>query len=91
MKVIGNISYDKYICEVEHAEIEKFLNLYYSKMDKLKSGDIVDLGKGYNFARETKDAMLSTKKLIEDNQNVVSAILQGFNIISLMEEDHEKD
>ena len=35
MKVIAKVDSDKYICEVDHAEIEKFMDLYYGKMKKL--------------------------------------------------------
>lgn len=79
MKIIGQVSYDNYICEISHGEIEKFLNLYYDKMPKLKVGDKVDLGKGYDYAGQIADAMRKTKDFIGANQQVVTAILNGLH------------
>lgn len=87
MKIIGITSenYSKqYICTVDHSELEKFLGLYYDKLKKLSPGDEVDLGKGYNYASEIKDAMKKTREFVESNQKVVTAILNGLSIEALL-------
>ena len=56
MKVIAKASESKYLCEVSHDELEKFLNQYYGKLGKLSVGQEVDLGQGYNFASRIEAA-----------------------------------
>jgi hemerythrin-like domain-containing protein len=85
MKVIGMANdgwkHEKvYICEVRHAELEKFMGLFYDKMDALKVGDSVELGKGYDYAAEISNAMKTTKEFIESNKKIVEAILNGLTI-----------
>ena len=82
MKVIGKIDADMYICAVSHTEIEKFLNLYYNKLERLKTGDEVDLGKGYNFRQETERALKTTREFIESNKEVIEAIISGISIMA---------
>jgi hypothetical protein len=81
MQVIGISGDKKYICEVKHAELEKFLNLYYGHMNELSVGQEVDLGKGYDHAREIKAAFDNTRAFIDSNQKVVNAIMNGLSII----------
>lgn len=87
MKVIG-MGGDQwsstYIVTLGHAELEMFLNLYYDKLPKLKVGDEVDLGRGYKFASEIKDAMTKTRDFVQANQKVVTAIMQGLSIEALV-------
>lgn len=86
MKVIGiaNDTYQaEYICTVTHNELEKFLALYYGKMQKLKIGEAVDLGKGYDYAGQIADAMKKTQDFVQANQTVVTAILNGLNYASI--------
>lgn len=80
MLIIGKISDREYICEVTHTEIEKFMNLYYNNMKKLKVGDEVNLGKGYDFASQTKDAMKKTEDFIAGNKGIIEAILGGISV-----------
>lgn len=90
--VLGIASYhgDKYIAEIDHAEIEKFLNLYYNGLKKLSVGQVVDLGKGHNFAAEARAAMKATSELIEKNKAVVEAIFNGIQVIGRSEESEVK-
>lgn len=84
MKVIGKTGdRDSYICVVNHVELEKFLNLYYGKLNRLEVGDSVDLGKGHDFASEAASAMHSTQQFIKDNQKIVTAILNGLQYANL--------
>ncbi len=85
MKVIGTQGgyNESYICIIEHSEIEKYLNLYYRKLPQLKVGETVDLGRGYDHAREIADAMDKTREFVKANQAVVTAIMQGMSIESL--------
>ena len=78
MKVIGLISDIKYLVEIDKTEIEKFLNLYYNKMNKLKVGDDVDLSKGYDWAAETKQALDQTQKFFKTNIKTINAITKAF-------------
>ena len=81
MKVIGKIDINKYICEVSHTEIEKFMNKYYDSLNKLDVGDEISLGKGYDFFSETKDALNETQKFLKAHKKVIEAITNGINII----------
>lgn len=81
MKVIGTCGDKKYICEVKHDELEMFLNTYYSGTNRLSVGQEVDLGKGYNHARDIKDALDKTREFIKSNQKVVNAIISGLAVI----------
>lgn len=83
MKVIAvkSENYSKsYICEVTHQELEKFLNLYFGKLDVLKDGDVIDLGKGYDHASEIKSAMKKTQDFIDSHPKIIKSILMGIEI-----------
>lgn len=82
MKIIGTGA-EGYICTLHHTELEKFLNLYYGNLKRLEVGATVDLGKGYDFAREAAEAMRKTKEFIQSNQQVVTAILNGLQYANL--------
>lgn len=93
MKVIGTTNNGwnrEYICTVTHSEIEKFLGLYYNKLKEIAVGESIDLGKGYDHAAEIRDAMKKTQELIQANQPVVTAILNGMNIQKIMNEQAAK-
>lgn len=81
MKVIGMGQNDKYLCEVNHTELEKFMDKYYGKMKHLKIGDVINLGEGYDFYSSTKIALQETKTFIEANQKIVDTIMNGFRIL----------
>ena len=81
MKVIGKIDNGKYICEITHTEIEKFLNQYYNNLERLKVGDEIYLGKGYEFMNETKSALKETKKFIEANADIIKKIIEGIDVM----------
>ncbi len=63
MKIIGESGNNKYICIVDHYEIEKFLNLYYDKLKKPKIGDEIDLSRGYDWAHDI-EFFLSKHKIL---------------------------
>lgn len=50
MKVIAKAAAEKYLCEVSHQELEKFLGKYYGKLDRLDVGHEVNLGQGYDYS-----------------------------------------
>lgn len=89
MKVIGMAKDGVYLCEVTHAEIEKFLNLYYGKMGRMKVSETIDLGKGYDYASQIGDAMRKTQEFISANQQVVTAILNGLSFQKIAAEKIE--
>lgn len=80
MKIIGIVRDRQYLCEVGHTELEKFLGLYYGKMQRLKVGDDVNLGQGHDYAGQIEDAMKKTREFVEGNKNIVKAILNGLTI-----------
>lgn len=86
MKVIGVSGGDTYICEVSHTEIEKFMGLYYEEMEDLKTGDVVDLEKGYDYAGKTAEAMRKTQEFIQANREIVEAILNGLSVLDATKE-----
>lgn len=93
MKVIGltKEGYNaKYICEVSHTEIEKFMGLYYNKLKSLKVGEEIDLGKGHDFARESKRALEETEAFIKANAKIVRLITEGISIFKLAEAPDEE-
>ncbi len=91
MKVIGKTE-KNYICEVSHTEIEKFLNQYYSdpRLSRLKIGEIVNLGKGYDWCRDTESALRETKTFIEKNKKIVKIIMEGFSILGELSEKEQE-
>lgn len=84
MKVIAKVSSTTYLCEIQHTEIEKFLGLYYGKLRELQVQQVVDLGKGYDHAAEIASAMRKTQEFVQANQTVVTAILNGLRIESIV-------
>jgi len=83
MKVIGKTGLrGEAICVVNHTELEKFMNLYYGKMDPLEVGDEIDLGKGYDFAADSATALQKTQAFIAANDKTIKAILDGVSLYS---------
>lgn len=81
MKVIGTGHSGKYLCEVDHTELEKFLGQYYGNMKRLKIGDHVDLSRGYDFADEARAACKATEEFIKNNSKMIRAIMDGITIL----------
>lgn len=86
MKVIGKKSSSVYICEVDHTELEKYLNLYFDKLKKLDVGQDIDLAKAYDYSGEICSALESTREFISSNKKIVEAILNGLSIESIRQE-----
>lgn len=83
MKVLGTNgdNFDKkYICEVSHEELEKFMNLYYGKMAVLRAGEEIDLSKGHDFASDAKIALRKTEEFISSSSEIVKAIAEGVSL-----------
>ena len=79
MKVIGKISDSRYICEVSHDELEKYLGLYFGKMTKILVGEVVDLGAGYNYHGQIKkicDSMEESIRYYKSNQDTLLAFVK---------------
>jgi hypothetical protein len=90
MKVIGIVDNDTYLMQVSHTEIEKFMNMYYGKCPRLKVLESIDLSKGYDFAREIKDSMTTTRDFIKANKAIIEAILNGIAVLNRTEEMEAK-
>lgn len=76
MKVIAKASESKYLCEVSHEELEKFMNQYYGKMSKLSVGQDLNLGQGYDFAARIEAACKSMADAMKEfgrSQQVMTA------------------
>lgn len=82
MKIIGKAAEygDEWICTVTTTELEKFLGLYYGKMPPIKLGDVIDLGRGHDYAAQIGSAMTKTREFVQANQAIVTAIMQGMSI-----------
>jgi ribonucleotide reductase alpha subunit len=79
MKVLGTSKDAKtYICEVNHEEIEKFLDLYYNNMSKLNVGDEINLGEGRDWWQATLQALTKTEDFFKAHQNNIKAITKAF-------------
>lgn len=93
MKIIGIVENKKYIAEISHAEIEKFLDLFYrgKGLKELTVGETVDLGKGHDYARDIGEAMRKVQEMISSNQAVISAILNGMNIVRILADESSQE
>lgn len=56
------------------------MKLYYSKMNRLKIGDNVDLDKGYDFWSDTQSALNTTEEFISKNKKTIDIILTGITM-----------
>lgn len=88
MKVLGNAK-DSYICLVSHAELEKFLNLYYGGLQRLQVGQTIDLSTGYDYEKQIKDALAKTEGFITANKKIIEAIINGLTITAKLEKADE--
>lgn len=86
MKVLGTAGDGKYLCEISHNEIDKFLGTYCGNTRKLSVGQEVDLGKGYDYKRDIDAALCTTKKFIEGNRKIIDAIMNGLTVASIRDE-----
>jgi len=89
MEVIGKVESDRFICIVNKTEIEKFLNLYYNKMDKIEVGSCINLGKGYDFYHDAMSAMACTEKFVRENKDVIDAVFTGIQVVCNKSEEIE--
>lgn len=76
MKVIAKASDSKYLCEVSHDELEKFMGQYYGKLVKLSVGAELNLGQGYDFSGRIETAckqMADAMKAFDDARKVMTS------------------
>ena len=78
MRVIAKVEEKKYLCEIEHTELEKFMNLYYRNLKELKVGDSIDLATGYDHYKDTKEALEQTQKFFKSNIKTIEASTNAF-------------
>lgn len=64
MKVIGECS-NGYIVEVSHTELEKVTDKYYGHLPHLRVGGELDLGQGYDFRYDIRQACKSMVEAME--------------------------
>ncbi len=77
MVVLGKTK-DGYICEVNHSEVEDFLNMYFPAMKRLEIGDKVDLGKGHDWYHQTNTALKETQSFFKSHSHNIEAICKAF-------------
>ena len=80
MKVLGEAT-SGYICEVSHSEIEKFLGLYYGKMNRLKVGEEVNLGEGYDWEGKISSALRQSQDFVKANQPIIQSLMSGYSVL----------
>lgn len=91
MKIIATVGpRGPYIAEVTHEELEKYLDLYYNKLERLQVGQEIDLGRGYDFHRETMSALKKTEEFISANREVINSILNGITLLGNSRERSKK-
>lgn len=74
MKVIGKVNSNVYLCEVTHTELEKLTDKYYGKLSELRVGEELNLGAGYDFRkdiREACDRMTDAHKAFSQSSNTM--------------------
>ena len=89
IKVIGEGRDRIYIYEIHHTELEKFLNQYYGNLKKLQVGDVIDLGRGHDFAQEIEVSMKKTSDFIESNKTIIQAIINGVRVAGTLREPND--
>lgn len=82
MKVIGEGLGGKYLCEIDHTELEKYLGTYYGKTQRLKVGAEVDLGRGYDYTTKIERAFEDTQKFVKSHKSTIDAIMSGLTVLS---------
>jgi len=86
MKIIGEAADRLYLCEIDHAELKKFLGTFYGRTKRLKTGDEVDLAQGYNYLDDIRTALAESKKFIEIHQPVIQALTSGLSMLTNIKE-----
>ena len=77
MKVIGTANDNNYIVSVSHSELEKCFAKYYNKLERLKIGEEIDLGMGYDYHSkivEVCSGMVEATKRFEASQKATLAM-----------------
>lgn len=88
MKIIAVVeAREKYIAEISHDELEKFMNKYYGNMKGLQVGSELDLGKGYDFLRETREVCSSVKDIVEKSSEYVKTMGDAIVLLAQKEKD----
>ena len=90
MKVLGinNSNYPtKYIAEVSHTELEKYLNQYYikPKLETLVVGQEIDLSKGYEYKKDADEIYRKITEVFGKNNETLTALNRAVELISPQE------
>jgi len=83
MKIIGEITGEEFICQISKAEIEKVLGLYYGKMPRVKVGDSINLGDGYDYKNDIQRACQSMEDTMKNFERCRSTLSNFANMIVL--------
>ncbi len=79
MQVLAKVDAETFICQVKQDELEKFYNLYYGRMATLGVGQIIDLGKGYDYSAQIGQAcrkMTDAMEAFSNAQKTLTAFAQ---------------
>lgn len=76
MKIIGKVNDETYLAEVSHKEIEKVLDKFYGKLQKIGVGEIINLSDGYDFRTDIKAACSEMAKATKQFEKSQAALLK---------------
>lgn len=91
MKIIGVDGKGDYIAVISHSEVEKVVNKYYGKLDKLSAGDDIDLGVGHNFRVDIKKTCESMESAIKQFDAARKSMLQFAVMVASLPELMEEE
>lgn len=77
MKVIAKVSESRFLCEIREEELERFLNLYYGKMEKMTVGKEYDLSKSFELDRSIADATKKLESIVDEAHEITSSLKSG--------------
>ena len=78
MEIIAKINRDTVLCRVNLDEVDKFYNTYYrNKEIAFDIGDEIDLGRGYDFHRDMKDALKTIQTFVEAGNKLFPVLAEA--------------
>ena len=91
MKVLGLVNHDVYLVQVSHTELEKVFDKYYGKLDKLRVGNELDLGAGYNFRDDIKHACGEMRDAMKAFDSKRLSLLRFAELVGELPDEKKED
>jgi hypothetical protein len=85
MKIIG-MQGEQYIAVISHTEMEKLTDNYYGKLPKLKVGDDFDLGAGYDFRSDIRNACSSAVDAMKRYESAQGSLFKFAMMVTALPE-----